>query len=579
MARRQILYGVANYETMVRENGYFVDKTRFIRLLEKYHSPVFLRPRRFGKSLWCSILSNYYDVLKVDRFDELFGHTDIGKAPTPLKNSFLMVELDFSGIEVKNDIDAIEHSFQNHVFSALNIMVSLNQERFGEPLPIARTQSASYNLEIILEAIKIRQLPPLYIIIDEYDNFSNQLITANNDYLYQKLTSDNSFLKTFFKKIKAGHQKGSVGRTFVTGVLPITMDDLASGYNIAEFITLKPRFAEMLGYTQTEVEHLLDQVYIDYELPNITRNEVNALVKNHYNGYQFLLDQKEGLYNATILMYFLQWFLEERKIPEYLTDENLKIDISWIRRLTASNPEKAKELVNQLTFEGRLPYNDNFLKEKFNMSQFFEESYFPISFYYLGMLTRVDKFFMRVPNTNIRTIYTEYFNELHRIDVSTKYAEMMSSFSKVPDLPKLFGDYWRLYVSQLPEAVFSKINENFYRTTFYELCSQFLSPWYTWNLERSYPSGRSDLEFVGKFHTEFAGLRYVIEFKYVSNTEVKKQKLQIETFQLNPQDQEQIDGYCEGLRQEYPEARITKFVIYCFGNQGYRVFEGADLPT
>lgn len=573
MARKRILYGVANYEIMVRENGYFVDKTRFLWTLENYQSPVFLRPRRFGKSLWCSILSNYYDVLKADRFEELFGHTEIGKNPTPLKNAFMVVALDFSRIEVTQDLSEIEHSFKNHVYSALSASVRRNKARFEEKPPISRDQKASYNLEIVLEEILVNDLPPLYIIIDEYDNFANQLITANNDHLYRQLTSDNSFFKTFFKVLKSGHQNGTVARTFTTGVLPITMDDLASGYNIAEFITLNPDFAELVGFTQSEVDSLLDQVYLDYNIGPNNRNDVDALIKNHYNGYQFLLDQSETLYNSTILMHFLKPFTLRKEIPEYLTDENLKIDISWIKRLTASNPEKTEALVDQLTIEGLLPYNDTYLKEKFSMSQFFEESYFPISFYYLGMLTRVDKFTMRVPNTNIRKIYTEYFNELHRIDVSTKYAEMMSSFSKTPDLPKLFTDYWRLYIDQLPEAIFAKVNENFYRTTFYELCSNYLSSWYTWNLERSYPSGRSDLEFVGKFHTEFAGLRYVIEFKYFSNSEIQKQKINIENFELRSEDHQQIDGYCQGLRKEYPEARITKFVIYCFGNQGFKVFE------
>ncbi len=160
---------------------------------------------------------------------------------------------------------------------------------------------------------------------------------------------------------------------------------------------------------------------------------------------------------------------------------------------------------------------------------------------------------MRLPNLNMRKIFVEYFNELHHIDVSTKYADMMRGFVQHPDLPKLFADYWRLYVSQLPEAIFQKVNENFYRTTFYELCSRYLSTWFTWNLERSYPQGRSDLEFVGKFNEQYAGMRIVIEFKYYSNNEFKQFKTSIEEFQLQEEDTKQITGYVEGLRQEYPE--------------------------
>ncbi|MFQ5617157.1 MAG: PD-(D/E)XK nuclease domain-containing protein, partial [Anaerolineales bacterium] len=141
-----------------------------------------------------------------------------------------------------------------------------------------------------------------------------------------------------------------------------------------------------------------------------------------------------------------------------------------------------------------------------------------------------------------------------------------------PDLENLFRGYWEQYVSQLPEAVFQQMNENFYRTTFFELCSNYLSRWFTWNVERSYPQGKSGLEFVGKYHERFAGLRWVIEFKYYSNAGFKKLKTRIEDFELQAEDTRQIAGYVEGLRQEYPEARIEQFVIYCFGNQGFRVF-------
>ncbi len=174
---------------------------------------------------------------------------------------------------------------------------------------------------------------------------------------------------------------------------------------------------------------------------------------------------------------------------------------------------------------------------------------------------------------NTRTIFVEYFNELHGLDVSTRYAEIMRQFVTDLDLTALFAGYWREYVSQLPESVFQKMNENFYRTTFYELCRRYLSRWFTWNVERSYPQGRSDLEFVGKYHEQFAGLRYVIEFKYYSNAAFKELRTTLADFQVQNDDTGQIAGYADGLRQEYPEARISQFVIYCVGNQGFRVFE------
>jgi hypothetical protein len=189
------------------------------------------------------------------------------------------------------------------------------------------------------------------------------------------------------------------------------------------------------------------------------------------------------------------------------------------------------------------------------------------------MLTKKDQFFLKLPNVNMQKIFAEYFNELYNIDVSTRYAEMMQGFLNNPDLKKLFADYWQLYVGQLPEAVFNRVNENFYRTTFYELCSRYLSTWFTWNLERSYPKGRSDLEFVGKYHEKFAGIRWVIEFKYFSNTEWSRMNTSKENFTVRDEDTKQILGYKEGLRYEYPQAHIQMFVIYCIGNQGFKVIE------
>ncbi len=393
------------------------------------------------------------------------------------------------------------------------------------------------------------------------------------------MTADDSFLKTLFKTLKEGRKAGIILNVFITGVLPITIDELASGFNIGTFLTLHPQFEQMVGFTQGEVEHLLNDIYADYQIDPSTRSNVENVIKNQYNGYHFVSPESEALYNSTILMYFLQWFCQYGTIPKHLTDLNLKTDISWVRRLTASDPRLTNEFVDQLTIHNQIRYDDVFLVEKFNMSQFFDKGYFPISFFYLGMLTRLDDFHLTLPNLNMRTMFVEYFNELHRIDVSTRYTEIMQRFVHDLNLPALFAGYWAQYVSQLPEAIFQQVNENFYRTTFYEVCRRYLSKWFTWNVERSYPQGKTDLEFVGKYHEAFAGLRYVIEFKYYSNTEFKKCKTTINAFQLRDEDTAQIAGYVEGLQQEYPEANVSQWVIYCIGNQGFRVFEVTTPPA
>jgi len=599
-SRRRVLYGEANYKNMVKKNGYYVDKTGFIPLLEDYSSPVFLRPRRFGKSLWCTTLSYYYDINETDNFEQLFGHTAIGKDPTPLHNSCMVLSLDFSIVDPSGGIEDIRRRFYQQCNISLRSIIWRYKKYFGDTLEIQLDEDVSINLKNILTMIQAFDLPGLYVIIDEYDNFANQLITSHQDALYRELTADNSFFKNFFKTLKNGIKDGAIARTFITGILPITIDDLASAYNIAEFITLEEKFETMMGFTFEETGKLVDEIYRDYEIDPSSRQLIMEVVTANYNGYRMVNPKGEGIFNSTILMYFLKKFITYRKIPEYLIDMNLKTDISWVKRLTASNPGDTEELVNQLLMDNQIPYNKLALLEKFNMSQFFEKSFYPISFYYLGMFTKRDEWYMCLPNLNMKTIFVDYFNDIYKIDVSSKYAEMISGFVDNPDIPALFAGYWELYISQLPEAIFQRVNENFYRTTFFDLCRQHLSDYFTWALESSYASGRTDLEFIGKYHTQFAGLRFLLEFKYYSNarwnkikrelpvsagkskmknggtgepgTGKRKKTTKISQFQALEQDIKQLKAYEAEWKKKHSHPGNKSFLVYCFGNQGFRVF-------
>ncbi|KPA16949.1 hypothetical protein MHK_002841, partial [Candidatus Magnetomorum sp. HK-1] len=296
--KKRILYGNANYKEIVNEYGYFVDKTAYIKELEPVKDPVFLRPRRFGKSLWCNILECYYDINQKDHFDSLFGETYIGKNPTPMKNAYFVLHLDFSIIEPRGTIADIESNFNRKCNSKLKAVIGRLRHWFGNDLEIDKNDSLALNLEEILNVIWEKNLPKLYVIIDEYDNFANQLVISDKTALYDELTGDDSFLKPFFKTLKKGRKDGSIANVFITGVLPITLDDLASGYNIADFLTLHPKFECMLGFTQAEVDHLLDVIYQDYDIDPENRKEIEAVIKAHYNGYHFVEPLGESLYNS-----------------------------------------------------------------------------------------------------------------------------------------------------------------------------------------------------------------------------------------------------------------------------------------
>ena len=305
-----------------------------------------------------------------------------------------------------------------------------------------------------------------------------------------------------------------------------------------------------------------------------TRDQVDEVIKNMYDGYHFVKTSSPAVYNSTMLMFFFRQFTELKSIPDNLFDKNLRTDLEWVRRLTMGKAEILEEFVSRLTVHETVSYSRKALSSQFNLHEFFEPAFYPVSLFYLGILTLKDEFALTITNLSMKEMVVEYFNDIFRMDVGLeKYEQMMREFVSHPDLTRLFSVYWRLYIGQLPESVFMQVNENFYRTTFYELCSRYLSPWFTWNVERSYPEGRSDLEFVGKFNERFAGLRWIIEFKYYSGAEFSRFNRTPETFELQPEHEQQVQGYGKGLIREYPQADIRLFVIYCFGNMGFRVFE------
>ncbi len=575
MTPRPVCYGEANFRVLREANGYFVDKTAYIPMLEIYKSPVYLRPRRFGKSFLCSMLSTYYDINMRDRFDEFFGDTYVGANPTAQRNSCLTLHFDFSVMRSTGTAEEVARGFSRICNIEMNAFLGENRAYFPDLQNLDLDIDASENLSLILSFIKRDKLPPLFVTIDEYDNFANQMIVAQNNTLYSALTADGSFFKTFFKTLKKGKGQATIQRIFITGVLPILIDELASGYNIADFLTLEEAFEAMVGFTQTEVDDLLDEIYADYLLPSETLDQVSAVIKDNYNGYHFVATDTEPLYNTTILVYFLRKLTIQRRIPKLLVDNNLKTDLSWVKRLTASNATGTKDLVHQLLIEGKLAYDDVLLTSQFDMNQFFAPRFYPLSFFFLGMVTRRDRSYMCLPNLNMKTIFGEYFNSLYQIDSGTRYGEVMLRFASEPHLPTLFDAYWRLYISQMPEAVFRQVNENFYRTTFYELCRRHLGDLYIWSMESSLASGRTDLEMTGQFHTPFNGTRYLMEFKYISNAEAARKEIDPETFEADKTHLVKLAAYTAERRDAAPKETVLPYLIYCFGNRGYRIFEPA----
>ena len=564
-----IPYAVANYAEMRDRGFYYVDKTDYIPRLEAYKAPVFLRPRRFGKSLLVSTLAHYYDRTLAHRFEDLFGGTYIGSHPTPEHNRYMIIRYDFSAMVMADNMERLEQNFNILNRGPVEIMVTHNRDLFGD-FQFSTRENAAQMLEEALAYARAHDLPPVYILIDEYDNFTNQLLTSYNDPLYEKVTTADSFLRTFFKVIKKGIGEGSIRTCFCTGVLPVTMDDLTSGYNIAEILTLHPDFINMLGFTHAETETYLRYVLDKYTGSQERYDEIWQLIVNNYDGYRFS-PKGEKLFNATILTYFLKNFATRHgEVPEEMIDENLRTDIGWLRRLTLSL-ENSKAMLDALVIDNGLYYNVADLSSKFNKQKFFDKNFYPVSLFYLGMTTLQNNFRMALPNLTMRSIYMDYYNVLNRIDGgANRYVPTYERFVDERDFESLVRNYFEQYLGQFPAQVFDKINENFIRCSFFELVSRYLSSCYTFAIEQNNSEGRADFEMTGIPGTDYYTDDRLVEFKYYKAKEAEKM---LGPDAPLPEHVEQVHRYAEDTLRHFPNYKVRTYVVYICANRGWKCWE------
>ena len=564
-----IPYAVANYADLRDRGFYYVDKTDYIPRLEAYNAPVFLRPRRFGKSLLVSTLAHYYDRTLAHRFEDLFGGTYIGSHPTPEHNRYMIIRYDFSAMVMADNMEGLEQNFNILNRGPVEIMVTHNRDLFGD-FQFSTRENAAQMLEEALAYARAHDLPPVYILIDEYDNFTNQLLTSYNDPLYEKVTTADSFLRTFFKVIKKGIGEGSIRTCFCTGVLPVTMDDLTSGYNIAEILTLESDFINMLGFTHAEADAYLRYVLDKYTGSQERYDEIWQLIVNNYDGYRFS-PKGEKLFNATILTYFLKKFaVNKGEVPEEMIDENLRTDIGWLRRLTLSL-ENSKAMLDALVIDNGLYYNVADLSSKFNKQKFFDKNFYPVSLFYLGMTTLQNDFRMTLPNLTMRSIYMDYYNVLNRIDGgANRYVPTYERFVDERDFESLVRNYFEQYLGQFPAQVFDKINENFIRCSFFELVSRYLSSCYTFAIEQNNSEGRADFEMTGIPGTDYYTDDRLVEFKYYKAKEAEKM---LELDAPLPEHVEQVHRYAEDTLRHFPNYKVRTYVVYICANRGWKCWE------
>jgi hypothetical protein len=412
--KRKIPYGVINWENLVR-NCYVVDNTAYIRELENCATPIFLRPKHFGKSIVCSMLEHYYDVNRKDQFQDLFGRFDIGRNSTPLANSFLVLPFDFSTITV-GMVEEIRERFFRNVMGAVESF-AVRYGGLADWSPVKSVTTPAEAIDRVRQVILDNKLPPLYVIIDEYDNFTNELVVSRRDEDYDAICGhDNeqpreSFFKAFFKSFKAGLKDNSVGRTYFTGVLPITLDDLSSGYNVGTIVSLDEDKLGMVGFSEEQVEKYVDDIFADYGFDSSMKKTVLSDLKAFYDGYHFLPDSKP-LYNSTICNWYLRCLVVNGgKIPENAIDANVRTDVGWIRLLAGGTAE-ARERIRGYIERGEGDFVAcNKMLTFARVRSGGRLASLPYYLYYLGYLTFDSPFELKIPNRAVRQVLEDALHD------------------------------------------------------------------------------------------------------------------------------------------------------------------------
>ena len=386
--RKRIPYGMQNFEDVILEDCYYVDKTPFIEDIEDSNKYFFyIRPRRFGKSLTLSMLEHYYDINKKDKFESLFGGLYIGENPTPEHNTYLIIHLNFA--EVDAGIDNYKKGMDGHCNIKFNSFCNV----YSHLLPTGTKEEMNKRDGAIEQLAYLCQVcaevnQKIYLFIDEYDNFTNTIL-ANEEHLerYRNQTHGEGYLRRFFNTIK-GAAGSALGRVFVTGVSPVTMDDLTSGFNIGTNYSLTPQFNEMTGFTEEEVREMLG--YYSSVLPfNHTVDELITVMKPWYDNYCFSIKRygMTTMYNSVMVLYFLDNYIRSYyKIPKNMVESNVRTDYSKLRMLIRHDKEFAHDasVIQQLVTKG---YVTGKLVENFPADHINDPDNFVSLLFYFGMVT------------------------------------------------------------------------------------------------------------------------------------------------------------------------------------------------
>ncbi len=461
---KKLPYGISNYEELIEDGYYYVDKTMYIEKLENLAEKriLFLRPRKFGKTLFTSTLENYYDIQKEEKFEKLYGETYIGKNPTKLKNSYHILKFNFAEIDTTNEETTVK-AFKKKTIASINLFV----EKYKLDFYINQDDEAENILDNLIKAFEIqRQNEKIYVIVDEYDHFANELLGFNTNQ-FKNLVSKNGKVRKWYEILKEGTES-VVDRIFITGVAPITLDSLTSGFNISSDKTQDERFNEMMGFTEKELKELM-------KVQNIKKEEQETLIpimRENYDGYKFSLHGKEKIYNSNMCLYFLNSYTELGRIPEQLIDVNIASDYTKLGKMLDLCKGEERERVIEKTVSGEGIVSE--IRQKFNPAMEFTETDLVSMLYYLGYLTiegdEVGYPKLKIPNNVMKEIYSDYFLKILReeinIDINDNYTEIAREIALEGKISKII-EMLEKYLKNLSNRDYIKMDEKYIKLIFF----------------------------------------------------------------------------------------------------------------
>ena len=412
---KQLPYGVSDFEYVMRENYYYVDKTMYIPQIEAQpNNLMFIRPRRFGKSLLLSMLKTYYDKAKKDQFEEIFGSLWIGKHPTELMGRYQVMHLDFS--RIGGSIDELEKKFDEYLCYTLDAFVRKYADDYPDYFIKSFFDCNTYTGKLIQITTVANELRiPMYLIIDEYDNFTNVVLSEKGEEMYHKLTHAEGFYRDVFKKFK-----GTFERIFFTGVSPVTLDDLTSGFNIGWNISTLFYFDKMLGFSTEEVREMFTYYKNAGRLP--ADCDIEAMIEEMrpwYDNYCFAKECLESdirVFNCDMVMYYLRSYVSRGHAPEIMLDPNTKTDYNKLKGLIKLDKLDGdrKGVMLEIIEKGEIKAT---LIPSFSAMEMTKPEIFPSLLFYYGMLTitgtRGSRVILGIPNNNVRKQYYNYILEVY----------------------------------------------------------------------------------------------------------------------------------------------------------------------